>query len=60
MGSDRFYLEERPVREVSVDGFWIDQHPVTVAEFRHFVEATGHATWAEQTPEAADYPDADR
>jgi formylglycine-generating enzyme required for sulfatase activity len=59
MGSERFYPEEAPVREVSVDGFWIDRHPVTVAEFRRFVKATGHMTWAEQTPEAADYPDAD-
>jgi formylglycine-generating enzyme required for sulfatase activity len=59
MGSDRFYPEERPVREVPVDGFWIDRHPVTVAEFRRFVKATGHVTWAEQAPKAADYPDAD-
>ena len=27
MGSDGFYPEERPVREVSVDGFWIDRAP---------------------------------
>ena len=59
MGSDRFYPEERPVREVSVEGFWIDRHPVTVAEFRRFVKATGHVTWAEQAPRAEDYPDAD-
>ncbi|MGN6432112.1 MAG: formylglycine-generating enzyme family protein [Gaiellaceae bacterium] len=59
MGSDRFYREERPVREVSVEGFWIDRHPVTVAEFRRFVKATGHVTWAERAPEAADYPDAE-
>ena len=59
MGSDRFYPEERPVREVSVEGFWIDRHPVTVAEFRRFVKATGHVTWAEQAPQAEDYPDAD-
>jgi sulfatase modifying factor 1 len=59
MGSDRFYPEERPVREVSVEGFWIDRHPVTVAEFRRFVKATGHVTWAEQPPNAKDYPDAD-
>src|SRR5207342_3239696 len=58
MGSDSFYPEERPVREVSVDGFWIDRHPVTVAEFRRFVQDTGHVTWAELTPEAADYPGA--
>jgi formylglycine-generating enzyme len=59
MGSDRFYPEERPVREASVDGFWIDRHPVTVAEFRRFVKATGHVTWAEQAPSEADYPGAD-
>jgi formylglycine-generating enzyme required for sulfatase activity len=59
MGSDRFYPEERPVRDVSVDGFWIDRHPVTVAEFRRFVKDTGHVTWAERAPEAVDYPDGD-
>jgi sulfatase modifying factor 1 len=59
MGSEDFYPEERPVREVSVEGFWIDRHPVTVAEFRRFVKDTGHMTWAEQPPDPADYPDAD-
>ena len=59
MGSDRFYPEERPVREASVDPFRIDRHPVTVADFRRFVKATGHVTWAERAPRADDYPDAD-
>jgi formylglycine-generating enzyme len=59
MGSDRFYPEERPLREVSVEAFWIDRHPVTVAELRRFVRDTGHVTSAERAPEAADYPDAD-
>ena len=59
MGSEQFYPEERPVRRVAVDGFWMDEHPVTVAEFRRFVKATGYVTWAEVAPEAADYPDAD-
>jgi sulfatase modifying factor 1 len=58
MGEARFYPEEAPVREVSVDGFWIDRHPVTVAEFRRFVKATDHVTWAEQPPRAEDYPGA--
>jgi sulfatase modifying factor 1 len=44
MRSDRFYPEERPVREVSVDSFWIDRHPVTVADLRRLVKATGHVT----------------
>ena len=34
MGSEDFYPEEGPVRRVEVEGFWIDEHPVTVAEFR--------------------------
>jgi formylglycine-generating enzyme required for sulfatase activity len=38
MGSEDFYPEERPVRRVAVEGFWIDEHPVTVAEFRRFVK----------------------
>jgi formylglycine-generating enzyme required for sulfatase activity len=59
MGSGAFYPEEAPVRRVAVDGFWIDEHPVTVAEFRRFVKATGHVTGAERPPDAAEYPDAD-
>jgi sulfatase modifying factor 1 len=59
MGSERFYPEERPVREVTVDGFLIDRHPVTVAQFRRFVKATGYVTVAEHAPVAAEYPDAD-
>src|SRR5262245_23073230 len=59
MGSDEFYPEERPVRRVRVGGFWIDPHPVTVAEFRRFAEATGHVTVAERAPRAAEHPDVD-
>jgi len=59
MGSEEFYPEERPVHHVWVDGFWMDEHPVTVAQFRAFVDTTGHVTIAEQAPDAADYPDAD-
>src|SRR3546814_1652987 len=40
MGSDRFYSEERPLRRVKVDGFWIDEVPVTNAAFAEFVAAT--------------------
>jgi formylglycine-generating enzyme len=58
MGSNDFYPEERPARRAVVNGFWIDEHPVTVAEFRRFVKATGHVTWAERAPDPAQYPDA--
>jgi sulfatase modifying factor 1 len=59
MGSDHFYEGEAPVRRVAVDGFWIDERPVTVAEFRRFVKATGHVTVAERPLDPADFPDAD-
>jgi sulfatase modifying factor 1 len=59
MGSARFYPEERPVHRVSVPGFWMDTHPVTVEDFRRFAKATGYVTVAEQPPGRADYPDAD-
>ncbi len=48
MGSDAHYPEERPVHDVTVDGFWMDEHVVTVSEFRRFVKATGHVTVAER------------
>jgi formylglycine-generating enzyme required for sulfatase activity len=44
---------------VSVDGFLMDEHPVTVAEFRRFVKETGYVTLAERAPDAEHYPDAD-
>ena len=50
MGDERFYPEEQPVHPVAVDGFWMDEHPVTVAEFRRFVKATGYVTVAERPP----------
>src|SRR5690349_18927816 len=59
MGSDDFYPEERPAHEVTVDGFWMERHPVTNAEFRSFVNATGYITLAERPPDPRDYPDAD-
>jgi len=59
MGSQDFYSEERPVRRVGVDGFWMDDHPVTVAEFRRFISATGYVTLAERRLDPAQYPEAD-
>jgi formylglycine-generating enzyme len=58
MGSNDFYPEERPVHRVTLDGFWMDEHAVTNAEFRRFVKATGHITVAERAPDPANYPGA--
>lgn len=57
MGSDRFYPEEAPVRRVAVDGFLIDETPVTNRAFAAFVDATGHVTTAETPPDPTLYPD---
>ena len=59
MGSDDFYPEERPVHAVTVDGFWMDDHPVTIAEFRRFVKATEYVTLAERPLDPVDYPEVD-
>jgi len=58
MGSNDHYPEEAPAHRVKVDGFWMDRHTVTNAEFKRFVEATGHVTLAERPASAEDYPDA--
>ena len=39
---------EGPVREVTVDGFWMDTRPVSVAQFAEFVKATGYKTESER------------
>ena len=50
MGSDMpgSKRNEQPAHKVSVDGFWIDEHAVTNAEFQEFIEATGYKTTAER------------
>jgi formylglycine-generating enzyme required for sulfatase activity/uncharacterized membrane protein YkvA (DUF1232 family) len=58
MGSEDFYPEERPVHQVSIDGFWIDRHLVTNEQFGRFVEATGYVTVAERPLNPADFPGA--
>ena len=51
MGAEGFYPEERPTVDVSVDALWMDEHPVTNAEFAKFVADTGYVTVAERSPE---------
>jgi hypothetical protein len=58
MGSVRHYPEEAPVHRVTVDSFRIDRAPVTNAQFRSFVNATGYVTFAEIAPDPKDYPGA--
>src|SRR4029077_1744753 len=42
------FPNERPAHFVQVQGFWMDQHDVTNAEFSKFIEATGYITTAER------------
>lgn len=57
MGSDRQQPEERHPHSVRVNGFWIDQHEVTNAEFAKFVKATSYVTVAERDPDPRLHPD---
>ena len=52
MGSqdDSSRKNEGPPHSVEVDGFWIDQSPVTNEEFEKFIKATGYITTAERKP----------
>ena len=42
------FPNERPAHFVQVQGFWMDAHDVTNAEFSKFIEATGYVTTAER------------
>ena len=47
MGSNDGGSDEKPVHEVFVDSFYIDQYEVTVAKFKQFVDADRYVTDAE-------------
>ncbi len=53
MGSDRQMPEESSTHIVRVDGFNIDRHEVTNAQFARFVAATGYVTLAERGPDTS-------
>lgn len=44
-------LNERPEHQVTVDGFWMDETPITNAQFEEFVRKTGYTTIAERKPD---------
>ena len=55
MGSKEF-TDSQPLHEVSLDGFWIDEHEVTNRQFSRFVQATGYQTVAERPLDPKDFP----
>jgi len=48
MGSDKGTPQEKPVHQVDVKSFKIDKYPVTVGDFRRFIETTHYQTDADR------------
>jgi formylglycine-generating enzyme len=55
IGSNTRQNNESPAFEVDVDPFYIDKHPVTVAQFRKFIRETGYQTEADRFGDAGVY-----
>lgn len=53
VGSEEGSVDEAPVFEARVDPFYLDRHPVTVGQFRRFVEDTRYVTDAERLGDGA-------
>jgi formylglycine-generating enzyme required for sulfatase activity len=48
MGSNEGLPNEKPVHKVYLNGYWLGKYPVTVGQFRKFVDETGYVTDAEK------------
>ena len=62
MGSERGYGEEKPLHEVTVAPFYMDEKPVTNAEFKAYCDAVGRRLpssprWADMPDYISNYPD---
>lgn len=55
IGSSEGTPQEQPVFTATVKPFFLDVHPVTVAQFREFVDATGFKTQAETFGDSATF-----
>lgn len=53
MGTDSElgWSDEKPAHRVKVNPFWMDEHEVTNAQFRAFVDSTNYVTTAEKPPD---------
>jgi sulfatase modifying factor 1 len=54
MGAIDGAVDEQPLHDVKVRGFWIDKTEVTNEQFARFVSDTGYITFAERQPEIAE------
>ena len=52
IGSDEGWTNEMPSFETKVEDFYLDPHPVTVAQFRKFIKETGYTTEADKFGDA--------
>ena len=57
MGSEGWGEFEKPIHEVYLDDFWMDETPVTNRQFAEFVRKTGYQTEAERVGAAWGYRD---
>ncbi len=57
MGSEDGGEFERPIHEVHLDDYWLDETPVTNEKFSKFIEETGYETDAERVGAAWGYKD---
>lgn len=48
IGSSEIFEQESPVTKKSIKGFYMDKHPVTVAQFRKFIKESEYITDAER------------
>jgi sulfatase modifying factor 1 len=59
MGSDEF-SDSKPIHEVHVSSFLMDEHEVTNTQFAQFVNETHYITVAEKELDPVDFPDVPR
>ncbi|MBR5615497.1 MAG: SUMF1/EgtB/PvdO family nonheme iron enzyme, partial [Clostridia bacterium] len=62
MGSEKGYAEEKPLHEVEVAPFFMDEKPVTNGEFRAYCDAVGRGypgspRWSNMPNYFVNYPD---
>src|SRR5207244_3711321 len=58
MGAEDGQTDEKPVHQVTLDGFWMDKTEVSNEQFEKFVRASRYVTVAERPPDPKDFPGA--